>query len=154
MAEEDAQVAANGRTRTSEISAAGKALKLHLPADMTIEQFLALAKDPDMDAKTSERERAIEAIRQSGRSAHAPASPKSPCRNFQQPSTRCWRAIDDIAAVPLPIALAHISRVQSLPFHHRDPFDRMMIAQAIEEGLTIVTRDRSVKAYGVPVLTA
>jgi len=64
------------------------------------------------------------------------------------------RAIDDIAAVPLPIALAHISRVQSLPFHHRDPFDRMMIAQAIEEGLTIVTRDRSVKAYGVPVLTA
>jgi PIN domain nuclease of toxin-antitoxin system len=64
------------------------------------------------------------------------------------------RAIDDIAAVPLPIAVAHISRVQSLPFHHRDPFDRMMIAQAIEEGLTIVTRDRSVKAYGVPVLTA
>jgi hypothetical protein len=92
MAEEDAQLAADGRTRTSEITAAEKALELHLPADMTIEQFLALAKDPDMDAKISERERAIEAIRQVGRSAPTPASSKSPCRNFQQPSTRCWRA--------------------------------------------------------------
>jgi len=63
-------------------------------------------------------------------------------------------ALSDIAAVPLPISLAHISRAQGLPFHHRDPFDRMMIAQAMEEGLTIVTRDRSVRAYGVPVLTA
>jgi PIN domain nuclease of toxin-antitoxin system len=41
-----------------------------------------------------------------------------------------------------------------LPFHHRDPFDRMMIAQAMEEGMTIVTRDRRVAPYGVPVLMA
>lgn len=64
------------------------------------------------------------------------------------------RAIGDLAAAPLPIALAHVVRVQSLPFHHRDPFDRMLIAQAMEEGLTIVTRDRALKAYGVPILTA
>ena len=54
----------------------------------------------------------------------------------------------------LPIDLRHSGEVARLPFHHRDPFDRMMIAQAMEEGLTIVTRDRHFRAYGVPVLAA
>ena len=63
-------------------------------------------------------------------------------------------AVDGMGAEMLPITLAHIGRVQTLPFHHRDPFDRMMIAQAMEEGLTIVTRDRHFPAYGVPVLAA
>lgn len=63
-------------------------------------------------------------------------------------------ALDGMAATLLPIAMPHIKRAQSLPFHHRDPFDRMLIAQAIEEGLTIVTRDRIFQVYGVPVLTA
>ena len=64
------------------------------------------------------------------------------------------QAIADLALTVLPIALPHVQRVAGLPFHHRDPFDRMMIAQAMEEGLTIVTRDRNFAAYGVPVLTA
>jgi PIN domain nuclease of toxin-antitoxin system len=63
-------------------------------------------------------------------------------------------AVDGMAAEMLPITMVHISRVQTLPFHHRDPFDRTMIAQAIEEGLTIVTRDRHFPAYGVPILAA
>jgi PIN domain nuclease of toxin-antitoxin system len=63
-------------------------------------------------------------------------------------------AVDGMAAVTLPVRLAHIARVQHLPFHHRDPFDRMMIAQALEENLTIVTRDRAFRAYGVPLLAA
>jgi PIN domain nuclease of toxin-antitoxin system len=62
-------------------------------------------------------------------------------------------AMSIAAATMLPISTSHIKRVQQLPFHHRDPFDRMLIAQAIEEGLTIVTRDRIFSAYGVPVLT-
>ena len=64
------------------------------------------------------------------------------------------QALDDIAATSLPITLVHVARVRSLPFHHRDPFDRMMIAQAMEEGMTIVARDRRVVPYGVPVLMA
>jgi PIN domain nuclease of toxin-antitoxin system len=64
------------------------------------------------------------------------------------------QAIADLALTILPISLPHVQRIPSLPFHHRDPFDRMMIAQAMEEGLTIVTRDRIFAAYGVPVLTA
>lgn len=63
-------------------------------------------------------------------------------------------AVDGMAAEILQITMRHVGRIQTLPFHHRDPFDRMMIAQAIEEGLTIVTRDRHFPAYGVPVLVA
>ena len=63
-------------------------------------------------------------------------------------------AVDGMAAEMLPITMVHIGRTQALPFHHRDPFDRMMIAQAMEEGLTIVTRDRVFQSYGVPVLPA
>jgi PIN domain nuclease of toxin-antitoxin system len=63
-------------------------------------------------------------------------------------------ALQTIGAESLSIVSAHVLRVQSLPLHHRDPFDRMMIAQALEDGLTIVTRDRGFKAYDVPVLTA
>jgi len=62
--------------------------------------------------------------------------------------------VDDIGATLLSIDKSHLRRVLSLPLHHRDPFDRMMIAQALEEGLTIVTRDRVFAAYGVPVLAA
>lgn len=63
-------------------------------------------------------------------------------------------AIADLALDVLPVSLEHAMRVQHLPLHHRDPFDRMMIAQAMEEGLTIVTRDRQFQAYGVPLLMA
>jgi PIN domain nuclease of toxin-antitoxin system len=45
-------------------------------------------------------------------------------------------------------------RVRSLPWHHRDPFDRLLIAQALDQGFTVVTRDPVFDAYGVPVLRA
>ena len=48
----------------------------------------------------------------------------------------------------LPIAPAHVFRAASLPLHHRDPFDRMLIAQALVEGLSLVTRD-DFRAYGL-----
>ncbi len=54
----------------------------------------------------------------------------------------------------LPIALRHALAVSDLPAHHRDPFDRMLIAQAMVEGLTVVTRDRRFSAYPVAVLPA
>lgn len=51
----------------------------------------------------------------------------------------------------LPISFAHAERVRSLPPLHRDPFDRMLVAQALVEGLTIVSRDRALVGYGVPL---
>ena len=52
----------------------------------------------------------------------------------------------------LPIAFSHAERVASLPPHHRDPFDRMLIAQAQSEGLTLVSHDRRLTPYEVPIL--
>ena len=52
----------------------------------------------------------------------------------------------------LPIDLAHISNLEQLPAHHKDPFDRIIIAQAIIEGLTIVTVDHVFSDYSVPVI--
>src|SRR5579884_1836059 len=44
--------------------------------------------------------------------------------------------------VPMPITMEHAVAVEHLPLHHRDPFDRLLIAQATVESLTIVTNDR------------
>lgn len=49
----------------------------------------------------------------------------------------------------LPVSLKHVDALARLPFHHRDPFDRMMIAQAIEEHVPFVSADEVVPAYGV-----
>lgn len=49
----------------------------------------------------------------------------------------------------LPFTAAHAARLRGMPLHHRDPFDRMLIAQAQEEGLTILTVDRNFDAYDV-----
>lgn len=54
----------------------------------------------------------------------------------------------------LPLRLSHTEVLRSLPPHHRDPFDRMLLAQAISESLTLVTRDRAFGDYGVSVLRA
>lgn len=49
----------------------------------------------------------------------------------------------------LPVALRHAAAVSRLPDHHRDPFDRMLIAQAVADDLVIVTSDRAFGAYDV-----
>lgn len=54
---------------------------------------------------------------------------------------------------PLPIGLTHAERAGGLPAHHRDPFDRLLIAQAQIEKLVLVTRDADLADYDVAVLT-
>jgi len=54
----------------------------------------------------------------------------------------------------LAITAEHAHAVGDLPAHHRDPFDRMLIAQAIVEGFAIVTRDSIIQQYKVPILKA
>lgn len=49
----------------------------------------------------------------------------------------------------LPIEIADLARVATLPFHHRDPFDRLLAAQGLERGFTIVSIDEAFDAYGV-----
>ena len=49
----------------------------------------------------------------------------------------------------LPVELAHVLVLDTLPFHHKDPFDRLLIAQSIQEGLTLVSADPEFPAYTV-----
>ncbi|HVB77269.1 MAG TPA: type II toxin-antitoxin system VapC family toxin [Candidatus Nitrosotalea sp.] len=55
---------------------------------------------------------------------------------------------------PLAISVGHALAAGALPRHHDDPFDRILVAQAQMEGLTITTRDPSFQPYGVPTLAA
>jgi PIN domain nuclease of toxin-antitoxin system len=52
----------------------------------------------------------------------------------------------------LPISLEHLEIVTSLPFHHRDPFDRLLIAQAIAENIAIVSADSAFSLYPVQII--
>lgn len=52
---------------------------------------------------------------------------------------------------PLPIEHSHALRVAELPSHHRDPFDRLLVAQTELEGVTLLTADRQFEPYGIPI---
>jgi PIN domain nuclease of toxin-antitoxin system len=54
----------------------------------------------------------------------------------------------------LPVTFRHAELVATLPEHHRDPFDRLLVAQAQVERLTLVTRDPVFQDYGLPVIAA
>ncbi len=68
------------------------------------------------------------------------------------------RTVADAAAESgfeeLPVRLHHAEALVRLPPHHRDPFDRMLAAQALAEGLSLLTRDPAFKPYGVRVVRA
>jgi PIN domain nuclease of toxin-antitoxin system len=52
----------------------------------------------------------------------------------------------------LPIRISHLNVYRTLPMHHRDPFDRMLVAQARAEALTLITRDPEIASYDVDIL--
>ncbi|MET7877911.1 type II toxin-antitoxin system VapC family toxin [Micromonospora profundi] len=60
--------------------------------------------------------------------------------------------VRDLGFRELPVTHAHAIVAGRLPPHHRDPFDRMLVAQAITENLTLATRDASIPLYDVDVL--
>ena len=67
---------------------------------------------------------------------------------------RAWwfDALDQLAATPLPLRPQHIAAVYALPPIHKDPFDRMLIAQAAAEGLALVTTDKEIARYASKTL--
>lgn len=70
------------------------------------------------------------------------------------PETFWERQTRDSGIAALPIRPEHILDIAALPQVHRDPFDRMLVAQARVEGLTLVTADLRVRAYPVATLAA
>lgn len=63
-------------------------------------------------------------------------------------------ALDDSGLELLDVTASHALIAGALPLHHKDPFDRMLVAQAQVEGLTLVTADRALGAYDVSLLDA
>lgn len=51
----------------------------------------------------------------------------------------------------LPITSEHFDELHGLPYHHKDPFDRLLIAQAIQEGMVLLAKDRAFSAYDVQI---
>ncbi|MBF0561273.1 MAG: type II toxin-antitoxin system VapC family toxin, partial [Alphaproteobacteria bacterium] len=71
---------------------------------------------------------------------------------LQFPVARMAAILDEAGFTPLGIKVEHGVLAGGLPPHHSDPFDRMLIAQAQHEGLTIVTADAMIQRYAVAVL--
>jgi PIN domain nuclease of toxin-antitoxin system len=71
-----------------------------------------------------------------------------------RPTRTVAEAVSESGFVELPVTFLHAERVTGLPPHHRDPFDRMLVAQAMVETLTLVTRDPVFGRYGVNILEA
>lgn len=57
--------------------------------------------------------------------------------------------VEEEQFIKLPITLFHAQQAAALPEYHRDPFDRMLIAQAQAEGLELVTADATIPSYGI-----
>lgn len=66
--------------------------------------------------------------------------------------SRLPRLVEAAGFDELPILGRHAVGVRALPWHHRDPFDRLMVAQVQAEGLTMVSVDPVMLAYGIPLL--
>jgi PIN domain nuclease of toxin-antitoxin system len=60
--------------------------------------------------------------------------------------------LDDYGFRELPVLIRHADRVRTLPPHHRDPFDRLLVAQALVDDLVIVSADRLLRKYKAPVV--
>lgn len=63
-------------------------------------------------------------------------------------------ALRSCGFIELNITPVHALATETLPAHHRDPFDRMLVAQAILEGATLVSRDPIMASYDIPTITA
>lgn len=60
--------------------------------------------------------------------------------------------VGSLGFLEMPITIRHGETVRTLPMIHRDPFDRLLVAQSIVEGLTLVTSDSRLIRYGIPIL--
>jgi PIN domain nuclease of toxin-antitoxin system len=71
-----------------------------------------------------------------------------------RPRRTVEQAVAESGFLELPVTFRHAERVAGLPPHHRDPFDRLLIAQAELENLTLVTRDPVFARYAAEVIEA
>ena len=63
------------------------------------------------------------------------------------------KTIKNEGLLALPITFDHALKVKNLPFHHKDPFDRLLIAQAMEEKLILISDDKYIKKYKIKMIS-
>jgi PIN domain nuclease of toxin-antitoxin system len=69
----------------------------------------------------------------------------------QPPSKYLPKHVSALGAQLLPIEAAHVLRLETLPLHHRDPFDRLLVAQSLEEHLPLLSCDELLAPYGADI---
>jgi PIN domain nuclease of toxin-antitoxin system len=69
-------------------------------------------------------------------------------RDFRVDLAQLLRSAREMGFAELPVTSAHAARVAALPDHHRDPFDRLLIAQALTESAVLLTNDSALRPYG------
>jgi PIN domain nuclease of toxin-antitoxin system len=69
-----------------------------------------------------------------------------------QPTRTVEEAVTESGFLELPVTFQHAQRIAALPSHHRDPFDRMLVAQSEVEALTLVTGDPVFGRYGIALI--
>ena len=77
---------------------------------------------------------------------------RRPDAPVQRPAAWWERYVTRSAVEVLPIKVTHVDTLDTLPELHRDPFDRMLLAQALAEGLTLVSKDAALARYGAPLV--
>jgi PIN domain nuclease of toxin-antitoxin system len=111
-----------------------------------------LADDPELSAATRA------AIREPDALVHVSAATiweiaiKARLGRLDVQNSDCAAEIEANGFVEMAITARHAQSAGTLPRHHDDPFDRMLIAQAQMEGLVLVTHDRRLRRYGTPLL--
>jgi PIN domain nuclease of toxin-antitoxin system len=70
---------------------------------------------------------------------------------FPGNTTGFTRMAQDNHITIVPIETAHLVALEGLPFHHRDPFDRLIVATAFAENMTLITADENIMRYNVPL---
>ncbi|MBN8822602.1 MULTISPECIES: type II toxin-antitoxin system VapC family toxin [unclassified Spirosoma] len=71
---------------------------------------------------------------------------------IDSPITELFSFLDRNRFWVMPIELEHLVQLQGLPYHHKDPFDRLIIAQALSENISIATRDSVFSTYGLRII--
>lgn len=72
--------------------------------------------------------------------------------DLNRPLEEIFNIIEESGFNILPITSKHILSTTQLPFHHRDPFDRILIGQAISENMVIMTKDNEFEKYEVEII--
>jgi len=115
--------------------------------------IFSIAAPERLSKRSYDALRRLENIREISSVSLAEIAIKNTLGKLKMPADSIREAIQDMMLRVLPFTADHAYRLFELPFHHRDPFDRQIIAQAIAEGVVIVTPDEKFSLYhGLKVL--